>query len=59
MAKLYQELRHLNALLAFEAAARHANFTAAADELCVTRVAVSRRIKVLEDDLGVIASTVA
>ena len=52
--KNYQrELRHLNAVVAFEAAARHGNFTNAARELCITRVAVSRRIKSLEDDLGV------
>ena len=52
MGKLYRELRHLNALLVFEAAGRHGNFTAAAEELCVTRVAISRQVKTLEDDLG-------
>jgi len=42
----------LNALRAFEAAARHLNFTHAADELCVTPAAVSHQIKALEDHLG-------
>lgn len=43
----------LNALRAFEAAARHGGFTGAADELCVTRGAVSRHVKLLEENLGV------
>lgn len=43
----------LNALRAFEAAARHEGFTGAADELCVTRGAISRHIKLLEEHLGV------
>ncbi|MXQ08148.1 LysR family transcriptional regulator [Alphaproteobacteria bacterium GH1-50] len=43
----------LNALRAFEAAARHGGFIAAADELNVTRGAVSRHVKTLEDHLGV------
>ncbi|WP_156861567.1 LysR family transcriptional regulator [Casimicrobium huifangae] len=42
----------LNALRAFEAAARHLNFTRAADELCVTQAAVSHQVKTLEDQLG-------
>lgn len=42
------------ALQAFESAARHLSFTAAADELCITHSAVSHRIKILEDSLGVI-----
>ena len=52
MSTLFRELRHLNALVAFEAAARLSNFTLAAEELHVTRVAVSRQIKTLEQDLG-------
>ena len=52
MAKRLRELRHLNALVTFEAAARLGNFSAAAAELHVTRVAVSRQIRVLEDYLG-------
>jgi LysR family transcriptional regulator, regulator of gene expression of beta-lactamase len=43
----------LNALRAFEAAARHLSFTRAADELCVTQAAVSHQIKALEARLGV------
>ncbi|PRY25139.1 LysR family transcriptional regulator [Aliiruegeria haliotis] len=47
------KLPPLNALRAFEAAARHEGFIAAADELCVTRGAVSQQIKALETHLGV------
>ena len=43
----------LNALRAFEAAARHQGFIAAAEELFVTRGAVSRQIKILEEHIGV------
>lgn len=39
---------HLNALRAFEAAARHQNFVSAANELHVTPGAVSQHIKTLE-----------
>jgi LysR family glycine cleavage system transcriptional activator len=42
----------LNAVRAFEAAARHMSITLAADELNVTPGAVSRQIKSLEDTLG-------
>src|SRR5436305_12279453 len=42
----------LNALKAFEAAARHQSFTRAADELCVTQGAVSHQVKALEAALG-------
>jgi len=42
----------LNALRAFEAAARHLNVTRAALELHVTQAAVSHHIKLLEDQLG-------
>lgn len=42
----------LKALRAFEAAARLANFTAAAEELHITHSAVSQQIRVLEDFLG-------
>ena len=42
----------LNGLHAFAAAARHLNFTRAADELCVTQAAVSHQIKALEAQLG-------
>ena len=43
----------LNALRAFEAAARHLSFTIAARELHVTAGAVSRQVKLLEDYVGV------
>jgi LysR family glycine cleavage system transcriptional activator len=43
----------LNAIKAFEAAARLGSFTRAADELNVTHGAVSRQIRLLEDWLGV------
>jgi LysR family transcriptional regulator, glycine cleavage system transcriptional activator len=43
----------LNALKAFEAAARHESFTRAADELCVTQGAVSQQVKALEDVLSI------
>ncbi|UWQ80602.1 LysR family transcriptional regulator [Leisingera sp. S132] len=43
----------LNALRAFEAAARHEGFIAAAEELFVTRGAISRQVKILEDHIGV------
>lgn len=43
----------LNALRAFEAAARHQNFTRAALELCVSQAALSHQIRALEDRLGV------
>lgn len=42
----------LNALRAFEAAARHLSFTRAADELNVTQTAVSAQVRQLEDRLG-------
>ncbi|MCD7058773.1 LysR substrate-binding domain-containing protein [Pelagibacterium xiamenense] len=43
----------LSAIRAFEAAARHLNFTAAADELAMTQAAVSYQVKLLEERLGV------
>lgn len=48
-----RRLPSLNALRTFEAAARHLSFSTAADELHVTQAAVSRQIRVLEEDLGV------
>ncbi len=44
----------LNALRAFEAAARHQNLTRAADELCVSQAALSHQIKALEERLGTV-----
>ena len=43
----------LNALRAFEAAARHKSFKAAAEELFVTPAAISQQIKSLEETLDV------
>jgi len=48
-----KKLPPLNAVRAFEAAARHVSFTKAAAELCVTHGAVSRHVATLEDWLGV------
>lgn len=47
-----RRLPSLNALRAFEAAARHLSFTRAADELAVTQGAVSHQVKALEQQLG-------
>jgi len=47
-----RRLPSLNALKAFEAAARHESFTRAADELAVTQGAVSHQVKALEQELG-------
>jgi LysR family glycine cleavage system transcriptional activator len=43
----------LNALRAFEAAARHASFRRAASELHVSPGAVSQQVKLLEEQLGI------
>lgn len=48
-----RRLPPLNALKAFEAAARHESFTRAAEELCVTQGAVSHQVKALEAELGI------
>jgi LysR family transcriptional regulator, glycine cleavage system transcriptional activator len=48
-----QRLPALNALKAFEAAARHESFTRAAEDLHVTQGAVSHQVKALEAELGV------
>jgi len=47
-----RRLTHLNALRAFEAAARLASFAKAADELSVTPAAISQQITTLENYLG-------
>lgn len=44
----------LNALRAFEAAARHGGYVGASKELHVTRGAISRHVKQLEEHLGVL-----
>lgn len=48
-----RRLPSLTALRTFEAAARHAHFGRAAQELCVTDSAVSHQIRQLEEQLGV------
>lgn len=47
-----RSLPPLNALRVFDAAARRLNFSAAAEELCVTHSAVSHQIRQLEDWIG-------
>ena len=42
----------LDSLKVFEAAARHLSFAKAAEELCITRGAVSYQIRKLESELG-------
>ncbi len=48
-----RELPNLNAVRAFDAAARHGSFAQAADELGVSHAAVSRHVRNLEAELGV------
>ncbi|QDQ82589.1 transcriptional regulator GcvA [Paraburkholderia megapolitana] len=48
-----RQLPALNAIKAFEAAARHESFSRAADELFVTHGAVSHQIRALEAELGI------
>ena len=48
-----ERLPPLNALRAFEVAARRGGFTAAAEELHVTPAAVSHQVKILESHLGI------
>ncbi len=52
MQNLSRKLPPLDALVAFEAAARHSSFTLAADELNITQAAVSQRIRNLEEALA-------
>jgi len=46
-----RQLPSFPSLRAFESAARHLSFKAAADELCVTQSAISHQIKILEEYL--------
>ncbi len=50
---MIRKLPPLNALRAFEAAARLGSFVAAAEELAVTPAAISHQVKGLEETLGV------
>jgi len=48
-----ERLPPLNALKAFESAARELSFKRAAEELSVTPAAISHQVKALEEYLGV------
>ena len=48
-----RRLPNLAALRAFEAAARHQNFTRAAQEIHLTHGAISHQVRALEEELGV------
>ena len=48
-----RRLPNLLALRTFEAAARHQNFSLAANEIHVTHGAVSHQVRALEKELGV------
>ncbi len=50
---MHRRLPPLNALRAYEAAARHLSFTRAAEELFVTQAAISHQVKALEGHLGI------
>ena len=52
MVRRHYSLPSLNALAAFEAAARHMSLTRAAQELNVTPGAVSKQVKLLEEEIG-------
>lgn len=49
-----RRLPNLAALRAFEAAARHENFSRAAEEIHVTHGAISHQVRALEKELGVV-----
>jgi LysR family glycine cleavage system transcriptional activator len=52
-----RRLPSLAALRAFEAAARHENFSRAAEEIHVTHGAISHQVRSLEEELGVLLFT--
>jgi|APSaa5957512535_1039671.scaffolds.fasta_scaffold04951_7 LysR family transcriptional regulator, glycine cleavage system transcriptional activator len=53
MQNLRKYLPPVNSLVAFEASARHLSFTRAGQELLISREAVSRQIRILEDYLRI------
>lgn len=53
MDRSHRQLPQLQSLVYFESAARHLNFTAAAEELGTTQPAVSHRVRSMEEHLGV------
>lgn len=53
MKTLKSRLPPLKSVMAFEAVARHLSMTKAAEEACVSREAMSRQIRILEEYLGV------
>lgn len=54
MDSLRKRLPPVKALVVFEATARHLSFTRAAEELHLTQAAVSRQVRLLEQNLGVL-----
>ncbi len=53
MQEYKSRLPNLDSLITFDAVARHQSFTLAANELCLTQPAVSQRIKLLEQEMGI------
>ncbi|MCZ2723607.1 LysR substrate-binding domain-containing protein [Marinomonas sp. 15G1-11] len=47
-----KDLPSFSSLVAFEAAARYQSFKRAAEEVCVSQAAISRQIRLLEENLG-------
>ncbi|MEM6461531.1 MAG: LysR substrate-binding domain-containing protein [Pseudomonadota bacterium] len=54
MRRLHRRIQSPTALFAFEAAARHCSFTAAAEELNVSQPAISQSVKKVEQALGTV-----